>query len=854
MRNSTQFVMCSGPAALAVCASVGATGLSYGSALAQEAPILRPVVPRVRGLLPGGPNQCSVEVVNRDGQVSPAGSPTVFNIPISTVPVRVRATCESPDGETIVGYSNAVVPLPGEDGAISRFSFDDGVRVARLLNVCDGGQLTCTSSNFSIFGVGQTLQLTVGAEYTGPPFEQDVTAGAFGTCASTDTTVATVSPDGLVTAAGPGTAAVTASVEGKVGIANIQVFPEAIARLSVSPSAIDIELPRAFTNAVRQQLRVTAELSNGVQIDVTEGSRFDLPTGAPATISPTGLLTATGEVRGTLAVSNSGATAQVPIDIVDFSPTPRVTLPNRAGAAASFAKVAITGNVVVAAEECAGVTIYEDPLGDASKFSFFATAPNCVADVDAQGNLIAVATEVGVRIVDISNPDSLRLRSTIALPRMPLGTYSVSISGNQIFVAEEGCCLRVWSIENPDRPTALGEVADLEEFAFRAVDGDASSGLVAVGGLDGIAVIDTRSQPWTVVRRAVGDRVVDVEVYGTDIYVVRAGSDLGVFPSRTGAIIKYDATDPTSPIAVGATDGSTGGAFNYVEWRPTGVGLAETRWGTFVVASDWFFVNQSSLFNDDLTANVALADFATAFMQEYFPTRDPTSNPPILNCLQDSETSPHAVSCTSLGIDPAVCEPPFPAAGCTPCATVNSVGCPPVNPPFTAYCYDWPGYQGDGDFAPFDNGQPVGHDLVFGPFRLSNEQERGAAYRIVFSRFELQPNDYMEFLDERRNVIGRISGNAIGSRTPCPQQACSPWIYSPAFYVRLVTDGIDSTSVTAWEVRNVEILRQSTAPDCVVQRWDADGWDVAVGTTFAAIHTGSNGIQIVALTQRDSLF
>ena len=297
-----------------------AGGLTPLPASGQDSPVIQPVAPRARGLLPGGGRQCSVEIVNREGAVSPVGNPTVFNVPISTVPVRARATCELPTGQTIVGYSNPVVPIPNEAESITEFTFDDGVRIATQLNVCQGGQVNCATSNFSIFGVGESLQLTVGAVYSSPPFETDVTAGAFGACSSTDPSVATVSADGLVTAVGPGVAAVTASVEGKIGIANIQVLPTAIDRLEVTPSSIDLELARVFTNEVSQQLRVTAVLTDASRIDVTEGSVFELPSEAQATISPTGLLTAIGDVNGTLTVTNSGATVQVPINIVSFSP------------------------------------------------------------------------------------------------------------------------------------------------------------------------------------------------------------------------------------------------------------------------------------------------------------------------------------------------------------------------------------------------------------------------------------------------------------------------------------------------------------------------------------------------------
>ena len=173
----------------------------------------------------------------------------------------------------------------------------------------------------------------------------------------------------------------------------------------------------------------------------------------------------------------------------------------------------------------------------------------------------------------------------------------------------------------------------------------------------------------------------------------------------------------------------------------------------------------------------------------------------------DTESSPHALTCAAFGLDATLCAPPLPAGGCVPCNTV--LGCPPVTPPTTVYCYDWPGYAGNPLAAPFDDGQPTGHDVLFGPFDWSDAQQEAYAYRVVFNRFQLQPNDYMEFLDENQRVIGKLEGSGIGSSTPCSGAICSPWIYSDRFFVRLVSDGNDDVNVTGWEVAEVEVLRRN---------------------------------------------
>ena len=176
----------------------------------------------------------------------------------------------------------------------------------------------------------------------------------------------------------------------------------------------------------------------------------------------------------------------------------------------------------------------------------------------------------------------------------------------------------------------------------------------------------------------------------------------------------------------------------------------------------------------------------------------------------DSESSPYSQSCTDFGLDAVLCEPEIPPTGCFACdnASPSAGGCPPVAPPATMYCYDWPGWAGTSSAAPFDNGQPGGHNITFGPFVWSTPLQEAEAYRVVFSRFELQANDYLEFLDANQGLIGRLEANGIGD-TCAGASVCSPWIYSSEFYVRLVSDGVDTSNVTGWDVQSVDVIRRN---------------------------------------------
>ena len=251
----------------------------------------------------------------------------------------------------------------------------------------------------------------------------------------------------------------------------------------------------------------------------------------------------------------------------------------------------------------------------------------------------------------------------------------------------------------------------------------------------------------------------------------------------------FSGTNPPGPIPLMA-DQTTGLEHLRDTWSPPWVGLFRQDDGTFTPVAAFGSGHQREL--DNINAGFANLEV----VEPPAPT--------------DTEASPYTLGCTEFGIDSVLCTPPFPATGCTPCpgADPAAYGCDAV--PETDYCYDWPGRIGRLEFEPFHEGE-LGHDLQFGdPFRWTGTNQEAAAYRVVFSRFELQPNDYMEFLDANQRPIGRLEGTGT-SADGCPGAACSPWIYSEAFYVRLISDGNDDLGVAGWSVADIQIIRRNSA-------------------------------------------
>ena len=193
----------------------------------------------------------------------------------------------------------------------------------------------------------------------------------------------------------------------------------------------------------------------------------------------------------------------------------------------------------------------------------------------------------------------------------------------------------------------------------------------------------------------------------------------------------------------------------------------------------------------------------------------------------DTETSPFTATCADLGIPAGICRTPtaqevcavlgppcgpWTSSTCVPC--LNPAGCGSTNPP----CYDWPGFSNP-LFATTDLSQ-FGISRLYpllvnaGPYHYQNGNTRGIAYRIAFTRVNLQPNDTLEILDDVGNVIDTYH-NFV---TVPGQQIYSSWIYSPGFRLRVATNGIDDAEAYGIEIDHIQVIRDvvPSAPEPVL--------------------------------------
>jgi uncharacterized protein YjdB len=129
---------------------------------------------------------------------------------------------------------------------------------------------------------------------------------------SSNTSVATVSADGVVTAGGEGEATVTATSEGKTGTAAVTVIPTPVGSVKVTPDSITVEVGKEGTLTAA----VVDRDGNALEGRSVQWSSSDL---SVATVSADGVVTGAGDGEATVMATSEGKTG---IAAVTVTPTP----------------------------------------------------------------------------------------------------------------------------------------------------------------------------------------------------------------------------------------------------------------------------------------------------------------------------------------------------------------------------------------------------------------------------------------------------------------------------------------------------------------------------------------------------
>ncbi len=542
-------------------------GLFSRTVTTAQAAALQPVPPVNGGTtLPPG-QRCTVEALNVGGIVNANGTMLVPNVP-ARGQIRLRTTCTDALGGTTTGQSALTSVVAGGSVDVGAINFDAPVAVA--------ARLTIAPLSLNLTSVGATQQLAVGATFANQS-TGNVTAASTGTIyRSSNLAVAVVSPNGQVTALGPGTAIISALNEGAMGLATVTVRSASLTNLAITPASVTLSFNPAFSTAPAQ-LRVLGSLSDGKTIDLSSASSGILySSSAPgiAAVSPDGSIVgvASGSATITVIDPQSGTTRQVPVTVSAFSPVPTGAY-NTPGFAHN---VDIDGSRIFVADGPGGLQIFNAFSATAiGKLSFI---NNQAVDVKVSGPLAAVALgNGGFALVDVSDPTKpkhLFTRSSIGYIR------DLWVSGNRLYLASSTGLL-VYDIGNPAAPTQVGSVAG---FNATAVAGDSTRGVVVVlTSQPAVKVIQTSS--WaqaTLSLPSTTYQADDVTLFGTTAYVANGLNQLR----------EVDITNPATPAFKSSS--------TLPQFTALGVAVRQTSQGLLVAAADNIFVNAVPLFNAQL--------------------------------------------------------------------------------------------------------------------------------------------------------------------------------------------------------------------------------------------------------------
>ena len=158
---------------------------------------------------------CVVSILNRNVSVNPDGSWVLPNVPAGFGTVRARATCVT-NGVTVSGQSDLFQISPNRMNAIPDIKLGATSPIPIGLNI--------NSPITTLTTAGAVTQLNVSATYSDGT-GADVTASSSGTAYTiSNPFIATITPEGLVTAVHTGTVVVQATNEGTSALLSIHVL------------------------------------------------------------------------------------------------------------------------------------------------------------------------------------------------------------------------------------------------------------------------------------------------------------------------------------------------------------------------------------------------------------------------------------------------------------------------------------------------------------------------------------------------------------------------------------------------------------------------------------------------------
>lgn len=535
----------------------------------------------------------TVSILNRSARVKPDGTWRIDNVPANFGPVRVRAT-RVKDGVTTTGQSDFVDLQANVLNGFSPFLLGGSTQIPT--------KLTLSSALSTLTSAGQTSPVTVVATYPDTSVK-NVSAGGEGTTYTvSNPAVATISPDGLVTAVSSGTILVSANNDGAMGIIRIEVVTsgdtdgdglsndlEIANGLNPNDPVDAFEDPdmdgltnreELVTHGTDRLLRDSDAdgLSDGEEVLGTRGTVTDalLPdtdgdgvndllefqTGSDPTdrtsinladalesleVTPLSFVltvnTIIGEASRQLAVTGSLRDG----NSIDLTTTGRFT--NYTSSNLAVANFGTPDGRVFAGENgTATITVTNSGFSRTVLVTVRTTSPSALSSVTIPGfaNSVAVngnyayiaAGAAGLQVVDVTDRRNPRVIGALDTPG---NANDVRVVGNLVYIADGTAGLQIINVATPSAPAVVGSINTPGEAWDVAVAGTRA---YVADGPSGLQVLDISSPA---APRIVGS----VDTLGTAKGVDVSGARAVIADGPTGLQV-VDVSDATRPNIVGS--------------------------------------------------------------------------------------------------------------------------------------------------------------------------------------------------------------------------------------------------------------------------------------------------------------